>query len=367
MVLPHEIVQRLTECLQSIPGVVGVFLAGSAARGELLCSADGALISDVEVGVVVRSRLVRPLVRRAQANLIDELNIDLELFMVTRERLSNGAPTNLSFRSHIPNITMYEIGEHAAWLWNTNLHPRRFESQHLPAWEAIRLLLNRLGEGAPWLLPAKLTGSYPDDSPTLRWALKLLVAIGDAHLLLGRKYRPSYAERRVAFANLEISADSGLREHIIRAYDLRTGGAVDGTALPEPKALFDGCQQVLERLLAVHRDHQDSPRMLSSLEAWARALADYPPVPRHQAPLRTLDTSFDALAVILRNARRPHIWRLIRLASTYRVHPSSIVYGLVATSYFGNTTATMEHFMPGPVAGPDDHSQTLKAWWNIVK
>jgi len=342
----HELVTALKDF-----DIQGICLAGSAASDELIWAQDNSgwrLMSDVEVGVVAASLKKRRTFKHKAKAIGDRYGYDVEVFLITPRRLRRGSPKNLSFRPHSPNVLMYDLIEGAKWLWKKSAFEcRHFSPEQLPPWEGIRLILNRMGEGAPFLLPW-FSGHHVDDEQELkRWVLKLLMAIGDANLIAEKTYTTGYLKRLVQWQKTA----SGLqhigattKETIASAYLTRRNGGfqLDDYSPPE---IREAAISSIKYLLDLHcgaLPPSTSSAAMRSLDEWCMFFKKHPIPVRYQAPVRYLDGMYDSLFT-LPAIIKAHLTRLPIEALKNGVPIQIIGYGIIASALIPDEENTNNH------------------------
>lgn len=233
IIVPSAIVERVIEEVAEATqrwattqkDVLGAFFAASAANGELVVEpSTGRLLSDVEIGVVCRHPWrARSAVRAFGIDASRRFGIDVEPFTITERRLKLGTHKNQSLGRTTTSVLAYEIANRARWIFRKReIELGPVEVADLHPWEGARLLLNRIGEGAPALHAWDDVGQSADGSLD-RWVLKLLLAAGDATLLATGRFAPSYSERGELWRiyGESISAEHGWADLVDAAYRAR--------------------------------------------------------------------------------------------------------------------------------------------------
>ena len=127
-----------------------IIVAGSFGRGEGSAIIDGdqvKIISDYEVGIVTRKAWKRHQIVQLSDKLSEELGVEISLFWVTPSRLKHNRMKNLSWGKAQPTVFMFDLKAGSVQLYgNLDLRLNRLLPEDLPAWEGLRLLLNRLAE-----------------------------------------------------------------------------------------------------------------------------------------------------------------------------------------------------------------------------
>lgn len=148
------------------------------------------LLSDFEVEVVARSPLLRTAIGRAERALAGRVPAPVSLCWMSPGRIRHNRPRNLYLGRTLPTIAMYELKAGSQLLYGElDLTANPIDPSTLPAEEGIRLLANRMMEVVEtWAGGGgRLALAYS--------AAKLILACGDAVLLLDGLYHYSYAER----------------------------------------------------------------------------------------------------------------------------------------------------------------------------
>lgn len=211
---PSERVRRLI--VDALPGIldeagtdglVALALVGSASRGEETWS-DGALVSDLDVIAVTRTafapKLAQRLSRAAERSGRD-LSIGCSpIYSLDRYR----------------TLEFYGAKRNGWVFWGAPdvfAKVRMDDPQDIPGWEAIRLVLNRAmdlmradaGLLAPWYA-----------------VVKFYLALGEAELILGGAYDPSYRRQQAQIASSEtVLGDRQLRDLVLDAAAVKLDGA----------------------------------------------------------------------------------------------------------------------------------------------
>lgn len=299
--LPIDFLSELGAAFSDLPFVQGVFLSGSAATGELLWSRGengDSLVSDVEFGVVVDqvSPEYRSALGIAAAVLGRKWDYELEPFMVSKRRLANGSPKNLSFRTHTPNLLMFDIYSSGKWIYSqATVKPTSpWTDNRFPAWEAIRLILNRIGESLLHFLPSTDNQPATVSIERVRWVNKILLAIGDACLIADDLYISKYGERALRFSSSPTSRllSPTMQAAICHAYEVRAGiENIDVTHSVSVHLLMDESAMILDNLL----DFSPGDVGPRDSNEWVRAVRKLPVSVLYQAPVAWLDRPYDGL------------------------------------------------------------------------
>jgi hypothetical protein len=287
---------RITSFLNSISCIEGAFLAGSASTDELLFENE-VLISDVEIGVIYNRNADRKEIR-SKLNLFD-IGLDLEFFLVSRNRMETLASKNYSFRHQQTSILMNDVVQANNWL----VEPKSMQkvsvvSSDIPLWEGYRLILNRLGEGALEL--SRWVEMEDDSIKTKRWVTKLLLAVGDSHLISSGAYEVGYGVRGEKFTNSFTHVP--YFQEINSAYLVRMGKE---TEINFPYDAVEFITYVI--------NYVDSLGM------------NITPTYRYQAPLEMFDPIYDSIMTLINNGRAAQV--LMGLSALLFNGSSVQVYG----------------------------------------
>ena len=189
--LVRSIVERVLE----ITKPKSIILYGSFARGEGTVykgDDDFKIFSDVEIGIVSRNVVRLPAIRRLNRDLRAE-GTDVTLSFFLPRRFTTLVASNWALPSGSLTLEQYELMAGLRVLHGTD--PRPNGTALLPSsimrWDALRLLFNRAAE----LLDSLIEEPIVRDE-LLKASNKLLIACGDAALLLTNGYHYSYLERR---------------------------------------------------------------------------------------------------------------------------------------------------------------------------
>ena len=358
---------ELVSGLRSCKEVQGVLLAGSSAHGELLWwEEDGSrkLLSDVEVGVVTNALGKRGSLKSIASEIGRSYAYEVELFTITPKRLRLGAPKNLSFRPHAPNVLMYDLIEGGDWLWASAGFPaNQFRPESLPLWEGVRLILNRAGEGAEQLLPWMQGEPVNDSAELSRWVIKLLLATGDAVLIQNGQYHPGYGERGKIWKEQVSKASTSdvLWNAITQAYDTRLGGSFDVSAL-DAEILRRDIASVLNTLMP------GKIKVLSSIECWSDYFRRNPAPLRYQAPVAFLDRWYDTLRLLPGLQKASFSVGILLAALKHRLSVQEYAYGVIACGFFGESLGDglhcAEQIMREYRSDGGSQANSMKAWWD---
>jgi hypothetical protein len=188
--------------------VLAVLVAGSAAREEERWRGDR-LDSDIDVMVVARSSTLR----------LDRTRAVERVIAAHAERGIEGGRIPVASLRYA-TLTNYEAAVAGVVVEGDRQVPERIpldRADDIPAWEAVRLLANRLFEHLRHR--AGLIGA----EAAVR---KSYEAIGEAQLVLEGRYRPSFSERAGEIRRRPLSSPvAGASERYLEAADSRRGGA----------------------------------------------------------------------------------------------------------------------------------------------
>ncbi len=127
-----------------------IILAGSFGRGEGCATIENnqvKILSDYEIGIVTSKAWKLSSIKHLSVELSQELYADVSTFWVTPSRLKHNRNKNFSLGNSPPTIFAYDMKAGSIVLYGTQyLKDNRIQSNHLPPWEGLRLLFNRLGE-----------------------------------------------------------------------------------------------------------------------------------------------------------------------------------------------------------------------------
>ena len=189
--LVRSIVERVLE----ITKPKSIILYGSFARGEGTVykgDDDFKIFSDVEIGIVSRNVVRLPAIRRLNRDLRAE-GTDVTLSFFLPRRFTTLVASNWALPSASLTLEQYELMTGLRVLYGTDPRPNgtALSPSSIMRWDALRLLFNRAAE----LLDSLIEEPIVRDE-LLKASNKLLIACGDAALLLTNGYHYSYLERR---------------------------------------------------------------------------------------------------------------------------------------------------------------------------
>jgi hypothetical protein len=234
--------------------VLGVVVAGSAARGEEVWQGER-LLSDIDLMVLTRRTSPRLIARVGQ------------LIARHRDRGIDGGPVPLGPLARHLTLAFYEARANGVMVRGPldldRLIPATAPAD-LPVWEGVRVLANRLVEHVKYdegLISAE------------RAVAKSYESLAEAMLVLERRCRPSYAER---LAEIEREAPAAPREVVDRMLAVlrarvhqRAPAPEDVTAAQVRLArghLLDGFATVASRHTGVSGEAADQLRVLAGRE-----------------------------------------------------------------------------------------------------
>jgi hypothetical protein len=368
--------QELIVEIKKINGAKGIFLAGSAAQDELLWWHTGnkkVLMSDIEVGVVTSDLRVRKSIRSIAAQLSLKYGYEVEIFLVTPRRLKLGSPKNFSFRPHHPNLIMYDIAYGAHWLWRqSEMEVRQFNPAALPPWEGVRLILNRLGEGGPYLMPWFDEGIILNRALLERWVLKLLLALGDALLLVSGKYVAGYGNRKKIWQESGQSFDMGqeFSDTILAAYGARDGGGFSVNYLT-PEVLLNRVRSIISILISKHCGLDDNNyNCLIDIDTWCSCFRKNKVPLRFQAPLKAFDGIYDSIHLLPSFYKSSFSFSVLLQAMRRCVPLQVFGYGVIAIGLLNEKYSArgwMDSFFSrhSKVGEAVNIFEQTKAWWSV--
>ncbi len=232
-------------CVESILKVTrprAIVLYGSLGRGEgTACGAPNgpALLSDIELGVVSRN-LVAALPLRHLCKKLQEESLDVTLSFFLPRRFSTRVASNWALPSQFLTLEQYELLSGLRVLYGRDPRSENFVpvvTQIMP-WDALRLVFNRVAEFLACLLETPVAGYRLAKSIN-----KLLVACGDATLLLAGDYHHLLLERRYRLqALLQDPRVEGLPDRVdwgsvLAAYDWRLRPTNDTQTIALPSLI----------------------------------------------------------------------------------------------------------------------------------
>ncbi len=227
-------VDAFVEDLRGSPAggdVLGVVVSGSAAREEERW-VDGRLESDIDVMVVSRSSPLR-LDRAAAVQKVFAAHADANVEGGRVPAATLDYATLANFEARRRGVV---VDGDAALLDRIRLA----EPADIPAWEAVRLLANRLFEHL------KHRGGIASGHSA---TVKSYEAIGESQLVLERRYRPSFLERVGEMRRQPLACPvPRAQELYIAAVEQRQGLPTPVDATPE-QALADLSRQLGHALI----------------------------------------------------------------------------------------------------------------------
>jgi hypothetical protein len=365
-----EFAADLRAALGRLKYVRGAFFAGSAANREMLTVLGDppTLLGDVEVGFVapLRHRVrVRELIR----DLGCHRGLDVDAFLVTPRRLRMGAHRNFALSASHATVFSYEIGEAADWIFGRGYFaPKRWNVGDLHPWEGARLLLNRFGEAAPWLGDQRADEIAPLEYR--RWLVKALVAAGDAILIAGRLFAPSYGGRQRLWAQraATLALDQEVSDAISWAYAARTAGIDVRRTIPGNvwvSALRIGLSKSLEPIVQLAASPTDTATLRGALSTAA-------PPALNGAANPFVEAAYDSLLRIPR-LRSRHLragaivrdWRGRGCLQHWAYAPFAVAL-LNATSpssLYAEASLEVERYLRPET---DSHRARVRLWWELL-
>jgi len=190
----ERIVDAIVSSILNIFTPDAILLTGSWGRGEgTVLEKGGAIkiLSDFEIVVVTKSMRFRETMVLLAKKLSSELNVEINIAVIHPKRFLSNQTRNLSFGFGRPSIVMYEIKDASKVLYGTEdiLRLNPIKPDQIPVWEGLRLLLNRLIEGA-YYRERSFKEQYR------RFLAKIIMSCGDAALIMQGRYHFSYEKRR---------------------------------------------------------------------------------------------------------------------------------------------------------------------------
>ena len=226
----RELVRIISAISAGILDIVtpeAILLSGSWGRGEGTVREENGhvkILSDFEIITVTKLLKYRGEIASLAERLSDELGVEINIAVVHPKRFLNNQIRNLSFGFGRPTIVMYEIKTASKVLYgNKNLLKLNpIKPEQIPIWEGLRLLLNRLIEGA-YYREKSFEEQYR------RFLAKIIISCGDAALIMMGKYHFSYEKRWKILQNLidnrgPLAFMMDFIDIIQRAYDFKLLG-----------------------------------------------------------------------------------------------------------------------------------------------
>ena len=189
----REQIQIVTR-LQKLDGLISLYLVGSAAGAELVADM-GRLVSDIELVAVVDSVLLRRRKIRMLAELLtNDLGTDVEIMVLTGNRIERLAPKALVFRENHMSIVMHDIIARGKLIWGDAILEAKRPVALPKIYDALLLIINRFVEASPYVEKNSqaLTQRLSDPPEAKFWLFKLYVGLGDALLINDNIYSGSY-------------------------------------------------------------------------------------------------------------------------------------------------------------------------------
>ncbi len=181
-----------------------VTVLGSFGRNEVSFIEDGEklkFLSDCEISTVCNRYISRGTLNRLSSEISQRTGLEIVLTnsIILLLYCWFRVPSWISRRMWRPSIVNYERMEGAKVVYGENILERipRIESGHIPLWEGIRLIFNRMAEALRYF-PAD--GQARDES--IFWINKVIFACQDTLLLLTKQYHYSYRTRSLRFQQI---------------------------------------------------------------------------------------------------------------------------------------------------------------------
>jgi hypothetical protein len=192
----HSLAERILEVITPI----SIILYGSFGRGEGTVRYQGGafkIISDFEIGIVSRNVFRLSAIRKLNRNLLEE-GADVTLSFLLPKRFTTLVTSNWALPSKFPTLEQYELLSGLRVLYGVDPRPNRIiaSSSSIMPWDALRLVFNRVAE-----LLASLIETFSTPQ-ILKPSNKLLIACGDAALILVKAYHYSYQERSLRLQSI---------------------------------------------------------------------------------------------------------------------------------------------------------------------
>jgi len=356
--------------LRALPYVVGAFFAGSAANDELLVDGRGAgrLLSDVEIGIVSTRPWNKREVRRVVAAVGEAHGAEIDAFLVTRARLRKGLHKNVGIATAHASVFAYEISQAARWIYGRGVVDcKEWRPADIHPWEGVRLVLNRLGEGAPWLAP-----SANGTANRSRWSIKTLIASGDALLLSIGQFAPSYAGRaRLWAAHAPTLLDeAATRAAVTNAYRARAEDL--GAEFEIDDAVWVAAARAATRAgLAASGFAASSPAPVPDSRALRLFLTDARLPTLHTLAGGRIDAAFDS-ALRLPRLRNPRVrtmavladWRGRGCLQHWAYVP--LLAGLREATSDGAYAAARAAIAPYFSSSAESDRECVRDWWRVM-
>lgn len=260
---------------------LSILLIGSTARGEITTDSCGHILSDLDFLVVVpQTSLVRALLEmRCCRYRLNSLDSDF--------RRSPFAHVSVGLAPAVPRY--WDMATPLMWELRTTGRvvsgspdvlewPAAQTARHIPRWEGIRLIANRLCELIALLgSRGSLTPTAPD-RVIAYGCMKLALACSEAILIGSGLYRPTYRQRRHQHARVARYFTQAQNAAIESAYQVKMGECAIG-----PQSIAISIRETLDLSLAT------LARVgITSPVHFARCLADQ----SHTAPGAISDALF---------------------------------------------------------------------------
>lgn len=179
---------------------LAIMLVGAAARGEITTDAEGKLLSDLDLLVVLPQRHILPAIAAEQQCRALLRPWYAEAARNDYPKISVGFASALPRYWRVATPFMWELRANGRVLHGTRAvtqWPAIIHASQIPQWEGIRLVANRMCE-ALGALGALLGQPAPEHSAAnASYAcVKLILACSEASLIDCGQYHLSYRERR---------------------------------------------------------------------------------------------------------------------------------------------------------------------------
>lgn len=206
----NEIILEVTEVLD--PNYI--LIAGSFGKESWLYE-DDTLISDFEFVFVCNHKWSLKKKRKLLIDLNNMYDYDISLKGYLLNNINEKIISNYSKKPfNYIDLNFFDTFSDSTILFsknNTNLDIK-FSCSEIPAWEAWRLYVNRLGD----LLNLLMLDDIEEREAKYYW-LKFYESIGDSYLILQGNYNKIVSERVKLFENVNFTLDSNLSEDCIRS------------------------------------------------------------------------------------------------------------------------------------------------------
>lgn len=188
-----------------------IILTGSFGRGEATVTKSGSnikFLSDCEVIIIPNRHIFdQEIIRTFCSNFYHKTNLEIAL---------SGVLVSIYLSSPFlsgclkPTIGNYDLKYGSKVIYGINYLDRIpcFEPGDIPAWEGIRLMINRMAEALD---------HFSIDNPgedMFFWTNKIILACQDALLISSNNYHPSYRTRNQLFKQIYVSNFNNLYDKI---------------------------------------------------------------------------------------------------------------------------------------------------------